>query len=138
MLLNAFSPVITIYKPMFIKPHLFQLMWLYILQVHVLKEDFKDVVFLGLALYLVLLVAVTVTKYVITYMTAALTFWKLGVLVSFGEITLTIAFCIQNSCVPLEKFIYILMVTHTHTPINLFLLIVLSSFITFQFWYNTL
>ena len=58
------------------------------LQVHVLKRDFKVAVFLA-ALCTVLLVDVTVINHVITIMTVVLTFLKLDVLVSYDKLTIT-------------------------------------------------
>ena len=58
------------------------------LQVHVLKRDFKVAVFL-VALWTVLLVDVTVINHVITIMTVVLTFLKLDVLVSYDKLTIT-------------------------------------------------
>ena len=58
-------------------------------QVHVLRMDIKVVVILDLALWAILLMAVTVTNYVISIMTAVLIFWKLDVLVSYERVTMT-------------------------------------------------
>ena len=58
------------------------------LQVHVLKRDFKVAVFL-VALCTVPLVDVTVINHVITIMTVVLTFLKLDVLVSYDKLTIT-------------------------------------------------
>ena len=64
-------------------------LYLYMLQVHVLRTDIKVVVILDLAFYSVLLVAVTVINYVTTIMTVVLTFWKLVVSVSYDKVTMT-------------------------------------------------